>query len=435
MDEPKISKFFVKTSRDDQNSVHGKEKRTGSERSCVKKDVHVKGLDVQADRLTDGRESEVWDIELDKSLPSDDKSLSNHLQEAQNRILKSHVDNLAVKGPFPCLKLNDKKQLSSSGQSLQENFSPIHGQSSELRNYRSSSLASSHYTSRLFNPPHYGCDVESITHQSETKQTENEYPVSQAAPTFRFRPMGNTNHMITSPATQPPLVSPYDNIDEQGSVQAIPDMVLLDTAAVDDEPDSTETWNIGINNLYYPDQNPHNMMDVYLDDFALNDNVKCYWSQDENNQDVGLPHEHYEMHATTTDLIYQHELEPFEDDWEDRDGLDTMLYEEPDCPGSISTEEWSAIPMDNDGRDLRVYAHASHSAEEWSELDDPTAVSLSESPVYTQAQTAFVQGRSLLFGIEEPIVPSDGEMLWGIESAKHEVTARLLKDHWLPQKL
>ena len=441
MGKPKISKFFTRAPRAKQASNLDKKSQTRSGRKAsVTKDVDVDSRS-QVDPSVDGRGSEVWDIELDKSLPSDDKSLSDQVQEAQNIILKTHFNKLAVENP-PGINLNDEMQLPSREFSLQETSSAIHEQSNVLKHCKPSSIAPSHSASQQLNaPPPYDRDIKSVIPENEC------ILVPHTPPTFRFRPLRNTNHRFIFPVTQAPepLVPLCDNMGDEGSSQVLPDM-MLDPEAIDDEPNSNEAWNIGIHDLDHPDQDQdsHMIMDVYLDDHAPDDDG-YYWYQDENNQELGLSHEHYDMDERTIDLIDQHNLEVFEDDWEngdDWDGQDIILFEEPDCPGSLNTEEWTTISADNDSGNLGLDAHTSDCVEDWSDLDDPGAESVCESTSYAQeargvdpTQTAFIQGRSLLFGIEEPIAHKDGENLWGIESAEHEVTTRLLKGHWLPQKL
>jgi hypothetical protein len=213
------------------------------------------------------------------------------------------------------------------------------------------------------------------------------------------------------------------------------DMFTLNPYDTNDKRISNEAWN---NDHNHAEQDSRDLaMAVNLDDYAPDDDGEGCCLQNESNQELE-PHEHYQMYETTADPTQQHELVTYEINFGDWDGLDTLSNEESEWRGSLCTAE---SLMGDDGGGLRTNAPTSHSVDNWSDLDH-RAVSPSESPKSVQdargsdtTPTAFIQGRSLLLGIEEPIVHSEGELLWTIKSVEHEVAAQLLKDHWLPQKL
>ncbi|KAF8517836.1 hypothetical protein JB92DRAFT_2904727 [Gautieria morchelliformis] len=423
MGTPKISKFFIEAHCAEKSRYHGKETRTGFEKRLpfVTKEV-LRGSDIRAD-LQDGRESEVWEIELDKSLPSQDMSLSDQGQEAQNTILKAHINKRTVKNSLPGIDPDDEIQLANSHRSHLRDSSPE--QSDLLEHCAPPSLAPSYSASQRFN---HGLEViESITHQRETSQRSDKHRhVSHTSPTFHFRPMRNTNHMFTFPAIHSPVAPNYDKGDDECRAQGAEEMLTGGPEAAA-EPNYKDTWNMDTDDLDDPAHNsPNFMMEGYLDDYPLDDEEDCCW-EDESNQDLD-PHEHrmYE----TADLFHQDELAAYETYLGVGQGQRAYVYD-PGYPGSFSTEEWSAIQREDGNESLRTGPLTRHSAEDWSELN-AEAVSLSELPTYEPTETAFIQGRSLLLGIEDPIMHNDADVP---ESVEREVTLRLLRDHWLPQKL
>ena len=476
---PKISRFFTNGPCAKHNGkMHSKELGISLEKMpLVTEDVNVCS-DIQSDLSEDRRRSEAWDIEHQKSLPSNDKSLSDQGQETQRTILNSYSNKMTLARIQP----NCDVQPSGWGCSLPGNIesSPIREQ---FRVLNSPARPPPHSASQMRNSLQHEANI----HQRQTNETINErLSVSHISPTFRFRPIKCTNHMTLLPPDISPFISTYDNRDDEGSVQARPDTLMANPDGAEDEPGFNGAWDMETDDPSYPEQKSRSSMLPIAspDDFIPDDDTDKCSLKDESSQELDLPNEHGPLHETIKNPIHEYELEarktylenvnemlkrpyyldangwsgiPVVDAIHGDLGMDILTDQivedwgnsrvrlSSECLGAVDTEGWSGTSADNkDHEDLEMDALKDQRAEDLGELLFPRELSSSKSPIYLEdahrcdsepTSTAFTQGRSLLLGVEEPILHSDtNHGLGGIRSVEHEVATRLLKHHWFPQK-
>ena len=397
----KFSKFFIETSRAEH--ITNKKRRTGSEKPLsITEHVH-KSPDIQAEAFDDGARSEIWDIELEKSLPSDDRTLSIQDREMQSMIVNTQIKKTTDIDSCPDIH-SLETQPSSRDRSLPRDASSIRGQSNKLQPDSPSSPTPTHSASQVDSFSQHDF-VQSPIHQRQTDETESKrLPISHTL-SFRFRPVKSTNEMFKFPAKSFAF-DPFEMGDNDAQTQL--------------------TMNVP----EYAEQDSRDLLTtVNFNDYTLDDVEDCCW-QDESNPEHHQP----EMCKTTT----QNGLDIYEIYVGDYDAPKTLSDGEQESHSSLLAEEWSHILVDDDYGSTDALTSQSM---DWSDLDHKVA-SIPESTRYIQdvrgsdtTTSAFIQGRSVLFGIEEPIVHNEGGMSLGLKRVEHEVAAQLLKDHWLPQKL
>lgn len=427
----KISKFFIETSRAEH--ITTKKRRTGSEKPLSITEHAHKSPNIQAEAFDEGARSEIWDIELEKSLPSDDKTLSSQDREMQSIILNTQIKKFTDIDPCPDIN-SLETQPSSRGRSLPMDASSIRGQSNKLQPDNPSSPTPTHSASQVDSFSQHDLDfVESAIHQRQTDEAESKRLRISHTLSFRTRPVKSTNEVFKFPATSFAF-DPFEMGDNDAQTQL--SMSILNRKDTNDGRISNEACQWNMNVPEYAEQDSRDLLTAAnFNDYTLDDVEHCCW-QDESDPELKPPPEHHqpEMCETTT----QNGLDIYEIYFGDYDAPKTLSDGEQESHGSVLAEEWSHILVDDDYGSTDALTSQSM---DWSGLDHKVE-SIPESTRYIQdvrgsdtTTSAFIQGRSVLFGIEEPIVHDEGGVSLGLKRVEHEVAAQLLKDHWLPQKL
>ena len=453
---PKHSKFFVTDPvLQGVNNADRHLSTIGQMPHCSKKKTVPTSSDVDVD-FPDVRGSEVWDIELEKSLPLDDGSgIAQGVGEEV--VLKTHWHRSEFSSHPRLPDVDSHLHGPQDVVSLSPDRTTFHPRPETLRySSPSPSLAPSQSASQWpmakTQAPEYQLQPnQPMKYQNSSKaKDESTQPVKPQP--FRFRPLNNLN-----------VAKTYSN------VSPAPDSLLL-PICIEDDPREVQSHNISEGDLV--------ILSQHLDPEPI-----IYGKEGENmgQQIPRYPHHHFQ------DMAYDGYSEGYEEDYENSHFLHWQDGEADDADLYVSHEAYAA---DNDGdygdyQELRyplgyqsvgpdeelvaesqgeIGDHCSASEvwdvddEAWLFLDGmmnghsdnhpgvceptPNVISPTTSPRHTSISSnqyptsdplAFSQGRSLLFGVEEPIL-QDGFAQGGLGLAQYDVERRL-KDHWLPQRL